>query len=363
MKILITYVSAGAGHFKAAEALYFYCQKHKDWDVRLVDALDYANPFFKKGYSGIYTFLVSRMPQVWGGFFALLDIPWMQWFYRRVRRLFNFCNAWHFHEFLREEKFDCILSTHFMPTEVAAALKRSKRIDSKVITVVTDFDVHRIWIAKGVDCYTAASDWTKNKLKTLGIPDDQICVSGIPTDEKFAQNFDRLELKKKLGLQEEVFTVLIATGSFGIGPIQELVEELSKEGFQVLVICGHNKDLLERLQRKPLHLVKAFGFVSNVHELMAVSDVMVTKPGGLSISEALVIQLPLIFFHPIPGQEANNIKVLKNYGIGSTAQTIEEIVEQLKNLRSSRDVFLSVLKKMSVLSGRNAAQDIIKRVE
>ena len=365
MKILITYVSAGAGHFKAAEALYLACQKQNLGEIHFVDALDYSNSFFKKSYVGTYDLLVARAPKVWGWAFGLIDINGLQKLYRILRRIFNFINARHLHRFLEEEQFDYIFSTHFMPTEVAAALKRSKKINSRLINIITDFDVHKIWLAQGVDCYVVASDWTKDKLKSLGVDKEQILVSGIPTDAKFAQDFDRPALKNKLGLKPDVFTVLVATGSFGIGPIAELASTLSEDKVQVILICGRNKYLFERFKKKESESLKVFGFVNNIHELMAVSDVMVTKPGGLSISEALVVQLPLIFFHPIPGQEANNAKVLNHYGVGTSAETINDVVEKLKSLRSSRDLFLSAVKKIKPLSHSQSAEEvlsIIKRI-
>ena len=126
---------------------------------------------------------------------------------------------------------------------MASALKRKGRIASRVVTVVTDFDVHKIWIAQGVDVYTVASDWTQEKLKTLGIR-ARIRVCGIPTGEKFHASQDVGLLKKRLGLKENLFTVLMATGSFGIGPIEKIIQAL--EEFQVIVVCGHNKALYER---------------------------------------------------------------------------------------------------------------------
>lgn len=251
--------------------------------------------------------------------------------------------------------------THFMPTEVAAALKRSGLISSKLITVVTDFDVHKIWIAEGIDMYTAASDWTRGKLENLGISFYKILVSGIPTDEKFSSPVDISELKKKLELREDIFTVLVATGSFGIGPIEDIIYEI--KGFQVIVVCGHNKDLFKKLSAKNSRLVHVMGLVDNMHELMAVSDVMVTKPGGLSISEALVSHLPLVFFNAIPGQETGNIRVLKSYGLGISGCSITQIGEQLKKMRSSKDMFLTTLKRTKALARPCAVSDIISLIK
>ena len=361
MKILCIHASAGAGHLKAAEAIYNGIRKSTDHDVVLVDALDHSSFLFKKFYRETYFFLISRLPFVWGFFFWLLDMPWIQPVIRVLRRLQNRLNTAGLHRFLQKEQFDYIFMTHFMPTEVAAALKRSGLISSKLITVVTDFDVHKIWIAEGIDMYTAASDWTRGKLENLGISPDRILVSGIPTDEKFSNFVDISWLKRKLELREDIFTVLVATGSFGIGPIEDVILEI--KGFQVIVVCGRNKDLFKKLSAKNSRLVYVMGLVDNMHELMAVSDVMVTKPGGLSISEALVSQLPLVFFNAIPGQETNNIRVLKNYGLGISGCSITQIGEQLKEMRSSKDMFLTTLKRTKALARPCAVSDIISLIK
>jgi len=278
MKILVIHVSAGAGHFKAAESLYNGIKKSTEHDVILVDALDHSSPFFKKFYKGTYFFLISRIPWLWGFFFWILNRGWLQPLIRFARRLYNKINTGKLHQFLREEQFDYIFMTHFMPTEVAAALKESKQISSQLVTVITDFDVHKIWLAQGIDRYCVASDWTKEKIMALGIAQEHVLVSGIPTDEKFSAPVDIGALKEKLGLRENIFTVLIATGSFGIGPIEEIIDVLTE--FQVIVICGHNKGLYQKLSTKKYELVKVLGLVDNMHELMAVADAMVTKPGG-----------------------------------------------------------------------------------
>ena len=239
------------------------------------------NPFFKKTYPSFYAFLVTRLPWAWGFFFALIDLPWMQPLVHGWRRLYNGINARGLQKFLIQEQFDGVITTHFLSAEVCAYLKREGKIKSKIICVVTDFDVHHIWVNAGIDVYTAACEYTKNKLIALGVPSEKIFTTGIPTDAKFAQKPDPLALKKKLEIQDGILTILIATGSFGMGPIEELIKLL--ERYQLLIVCGQNRDLYEHLKPKANKNVHIFGLVDNMDELMAVSNVMVTKPGGLSI--------------------------------------------------------------------------------
>lgn len=360
MKVLVIHASAGAGHMMAARAIYNRLEKTEGISPILKDALDLTHPVFKTLYRKTYSLMITHVPTLWAVAFAVLDIPLLQPAVRGFRRCYNALNAGQLEKYLIKENFDCVISCHFLPTEVSAALKRKGKISSRLITVITDYDVHRIWLAKGIDMFTVASDWTKESIQKKGIAQDNIHVTGIPTDEKFCEQPDLIQLKQKLGLKPDIFTVLIATGSFGIGPIEKIIERL--KDFQVIVICGHNQGLYNRLSAKNYTSVKVCPLVDNMHELMAVSDVMVTKPGGLSISEALVKQLPLIFFNPIPGQEQNNIKVLKTYGIGLSDCSIDEIVEELQEFKSSKDKFLQAVKRTRSLARPNAAADIVSLI-
>jgi len=358
MKILVIHATAGAGHKKAAEAIFNGLRGPCGHEVRLVDALEYTNPFFKKNYPASYSFLVTRLPWVWGISFAFLDLPWMQGFVRGVRRLYNGFNAQLLHKFLIDEQFDCIITTHFLSEEVSAYLKRKGKIKSKIICVVTDFDVHRIWVNEGIDMYTGACDYTRDKLIALGVPSARIAVTGIPTDTKFSLELDKTTLKKKLGIRDEIMTVLIATGSFGMGPIEKLIGLL--HDYQLLIVCGHNRELYDRLKPLEQGNTHILGLVNNMDELMAVSDVMVTKPGGLSISEALVKKLPMIFFSAIQGQETNNIKVLSDYEVALPTQSpLPEIVRTINEWHSNPKDLDALRLRISALAKPNAVADII----
>ncbi len=356
MKILIVHASAGAGHTKAAEALYNGLKKSTNHQVTLIDSLDYTYPLYKKFYRFIYILMVTRMSKLWGFFFATTDEPSLRPLIRVVRRVLHKVHAHKLERFLIAEQFDYIFSTHFMSTEVMGYLKRNDRIKSKTVCCITDFDVHHIWTAEGVDYYTVASDFTKKKLIELGAFENRIFVTGIPTDEKFSSPVDKIALRKIMGLQVDRFTVLVATGSFGMGPIKDIIRAL--KGYQVLVVCGHNKKLFEELTREKLSDVKVLGLVNNMEALMAVADIMVTKPGGLSIAEALVRHLPMIFFSAIPGQEENNIKVLKVYGIGMSDFNISQMIVQIDKLRDDPDVFLMAQSKTQKLAKPHAVSDI-----
>ncbi len=360
MKILIIHASAGAGHTRAAQALLQGLEGQRAHQVVLANSLDYTSQFYKKFYQDAYTFFVTKIPWAWGLFCWLTDIPFLQGLVRIVRRIFNTLTARRLADYLMNEKFDYIFSTHFMAHEVACALKREGKIPSKIVVVVTDFDVHRIWLADSVNHYTVATPWTARKLEVLGIPEVKILVSGIPVDKKFFEGKDIYRLKEKLGLEKDTFTVLMATGSFGIGPIESIVAAL--EDFQLLVVCGRNKTLYDALSARRAKRHYIYGLVNNMDELMAVADAMITKPGGLSISEALVCCLPMIFFSAIPGQETHNIEVLKNYGIGASRLDTEEMVQEIKALSTHPDYLKNQKLKIKNIARPNAVSDILSLI-
>jgi len=325
MKIFITYASVGSGHFKAAQALYNYLkQKNSNLALRLVDALDNSCFLFKSIYSSGYAFLVSYLPLVWALGFYITSIRLLRPIVKPIHFIINWLNTKKFIKCLIQENPDFIISTHFLPLEVISCLKKTHRIDSQLITLITDFGVHPFWLSDATDIYIVASEFSKQQLILNGVRENKIKVLGIPTDPKFLVRPQRSILTKKFNLKQDKFTVLIVSGSFAISPIEKIVDLLYKD-VQVLVVCAQNKRLFTRLKRKNYPHVLLFGFVDNIEELMAVSDVIITKPGGLTVSELLIMELVPIFIYPIPGQETLNAKVLESEGVGLTLKNAEDI--------------------------------------
>lgn len=335
MKVLITYASAGAGHRKVAEAVYNYLKDNRqDLDLKLVDALPLGSFYFRFCYNWGYPFLVHYATWLWGFFFWITEFKLTRRFARKMSILSNYLSCRKFIQYLKDENFDFIISTHFLNSELAANLKLKNQIKSKLITVITDFGVHPFWISEGTDTYIAASEFTRDELLRAGVAESQISATGIPFSPNFSKPQDRNRLADKLGIAADKFTVLVMTGSFGSGPLEDIAANIS-DAAQVLVVCAKNKSLFERLQKKNYKNVKAFGFVNNVEELMAVSDLMVTKPGGSSIAELLAVGLVPIFITAIPGQEENNVKILTSHGIGFEPKNIKQIRDLVIDLKRS----------------------------
>ncbi|MFA6357116.1 MAG: glycosyltransferase [Candidatus Omnitrophota bacterium] len=358
MKVLITYASAGAGHRRAAEAVYGYLKENrKDLNLVLVDILPFINPLLRFCYNSGYPFLVHYAVWLWGFFFWLTEFKLTRWISRKCSIVSNYLGCRKFVKYLINEEFDFIISTHFLNSELAANLKLKNKIRSKLITVVTDFGVHPFWVSNGTDLYIAGSGLTKEKLLEMGVAEQAIQVSGIPVSSSFTRVQNKAELLVKFGMDADKFTVLLMTGSFGSGPLEKIAESLCND-VQVLVVCAKNKKLFNRLKMRNFNNVKVFGFINNSEELMAISDVIITKPGGLSIAELLNMRLLPIFISAIPGQEQKNVEILARYGVGCIGRNINQIKDLVVQLKNNPQKLQSLKGSIAQATKPSACQEI-----
>jgi processive 1,2-diacylglycerol beta-glucosyltransferase len=362
MTIWVTYVSAGSGHKKAAEAIVRgFDQTGRRNGVELRDALSDAVWPFWWLYPQIYLFLVHYTPWLWGFCYYVSDIPWLyRSVLRWVRRGVNAMGAWGFARRLEREQPDVVVSTHFLASEMTAALKRQRKIRSQLITVVTDYGIHSLWVVPGTDWYVVGSDEAKEELVRRGVERERIYVLGIPIDPAFAAPHDRAAIRRQIGLQDERPTLLAVSGGFGVGPMRRIIDRLDVKrlGAQMVVVCGRNPRLVEHAQRVAASrngLMRIFGFVDNMDELMAASDVIITKSGGLTVSAALALSLPLVIFTPIPGQEARNAAFLIKYGAAVQIDRFGRLEEAVRQLLAQPGALRAMQQRVRRLAKPGAA--------
>ena len=357
MKILVTHVPAGSGHQRAAEAIVeAFSYRQDPAEVLLHDALEGTNWFYQWCFTRGYLDLIHGVPFLWGVMYHLTDIKGAGPLVEQLHRLSNGLHGRHFENYLLQLQPDVVIGTHFFPMEVAATLKSRGLLSAHLITVITDFLPHALWIAPGIDTYVVASEPTREDLLSRGIPPDRIVRIGIPVDPKFSSAADGPALARRLDLAPDRFTVLIGSGGAGTGPIVSLVETLDKmsDPLQLLVIAGKNLRLykrLEALKAKIRHPMKIFGFINNMEELMEVSDILISKPGGLTCAEAMAKGLPSILVHPIPGQETRNAQAMIRMGAAVWASRIQEIPALLKKFRQNPEDLRAM--------GRNARENSV----
>jgi processive 1,2-diacylglycerol beta-glucosyltransferase len=203
---------------------------------------------------------------------------------------------------------------------------------------VTDFEAHALWMEAGVDLYCVAAEETKARLVARGALPDAVAVTGIPVAAKFSAPVDPAQIRKRLGLRDDLPTLLVLGGGFGMGPVAQIMRELNKleRPIQTLVVCGRNEELRRELAvQDRRHPAQVLGFVTNMHELMAVSELVISKPGGLTTSEAMAMGKPLFVLNPIPGQEAANSDFLLEHGAAAKANRLEDLPYRLEKLIGS----------------------------
>jgi processive 1,2-diacylglycerol beta-glucosyltransferase len=367
MRILIATVTAGAGHVQAAAALEeAWCTARPQDSVQRLDVLDFTPRFYRKAYLETYLKIVAHAPELYAHVFKRTDNPSLVRKLARFRRTLGNLTAPRFIRQLRKLKPDAVLCTHYLPQEMLGYLhsKTERGAFPFAVSVVTDFEAHALWMEPVINLYCVAAEETKGRLVARGVPPDSIAVTGIPVSARFAQSPDVPAVRRRLGLRDDLPTLLVLGGGFGLGPVADILEQLNKieSTVQVLVVCGRNEELRRELalvdRRQPVHL---FGFVINMQDLMAASDLVITKPGGLTSSEALALGKPLFVLNPIPGQEEANSDFLLEHGAAAKANRVEDLPFRLTKLLFSPK--LRELAAAAASLGRpNSATEICSQV-
>ncbi|HKE57425.1 MAG TPA: glycosyltransferase [Pyrinomonadaceae bacterium] len=370
-KILLLSASAGAGHLRAAQAIekaFAEVDKSEIEEVRHVDVLQYTNKIFRHLYSKAYIDLVNKMPEVPGWIYDKLDTPWKK---ERRRLALDKLNTRPFVKLLREYRPDLIVCTHFLPAEIVSWLKAKARLKSRQAIVVTDFDVHAMWLVHHYEQYFVPIDESRAYLEVLGIPPAKIAVTGIPIDPVFAERKDKHEMRRKHGLAAEPTTILLSSGGFGVGSVDALIASLLplQHSAQVVAICGRNEELRKRLTKvaarlKPdVHVqIKPFGYTTDMDELMTASDLVLGKPGGLTTSEALAKGLVFVIVNPIPGQEERNSDHLLEAAAAIRCNNLPTLTYKLDRLLSDPKRFATMQVNARAMGRPNAAREIVKKL-
>ncbi|WP_082053467.1 MGDG synthase family glycosyltransferase [Gordoniibacillus kamchatkensis] len=349
-KVLILTGSLGDGHNKAAQAIVEAARFYRPGvEVKVVDYLEWTHPHLHS--VGVYCYMqwVKNLPSVYGYLYRKTrdDNTLSHWF----KRMRSFSEG-RMLELLREYEPTVVVSTFPGAAAAMSYLKRNGLTSVPTVTVMTDYTDHSYWIHPCTDRYLVATEHVKRALLRYHIPEDRIAVTGIPIRLPFTQTYDRVQLRHKHRLDPAMPTVLVMGGGHGlIG--KQFKSVLQSEDLiapvQFIFVCGRNGKLKQKLEEefgggKTRHQVVITGFVEHIHELMALSDLIVTKPGGLTVSEALALELPMMLYKPIPGQEQENAAYLVALGAALEAKNAAELKSRLLEVIADR-ALLHELKK------------------
>lgn len=371
MRILIATETAGGGHLAAATALEEAWQRLRPSDVvERIDLVKFFSPLHRKIHAEGYVKLVQRAPELWGMIFAKTDDPKVARRLNRIKQLFPSRARTRFARHVTAFNPDVVLCTHYEPVEALGQMRRKAKTKSPfVVSIVTDFEAHALWMDAEVDLYCVAAEETMARLVARGAEDGDMVATGIPIAAKFAAQINRLSVRKSLGLRDDLPTLLVLSGGFGMGPVGKILAALDKieASFQVVVVCGRNEELRRELAAQDRkHPTRVLGFASNMHELMGVADLILTKPGGLTTSEALALGKPLFILDPIPGQEAANSDFLLERGAAVKVNRVEDLPYRVGQLLGSKK--LETLAKAAASLGRPdsasaVCKEVIRRLE
>lgn len=370
-KVLILSVSAGAGHLRAAEALErAFKRMDAAHEVRHIDTLQYTNKIFRHLYSKAYIEMVNKMPEVLGWLYDHLDKPWKN---ERRRLALDKLNTRPFVKMLKEYQPDITVCTHFLPAEIISWLKAKERINCRQSIVVTDFDVHAMWLCHHYEHYFVALDETRLHLEKLGIPANKITVSGIPIDPVFTEQKDKREMRDKHGLRQDATTILLSAGGFGVGPMENILKSLMSDlrsPAQLIALCGRNQKLKHRIDHLAASLspdrefsIKTIGYTAEMDEYMSASDILLGKPGGLTTSEALAKGLIFVIVNPIPGQEERNSDHLLEEGVAIRCNNLPVLADKIDRLLNDPARMNIMRANARRLARPHAASEVVARLE
>lgn len=366
-KILIIYATAGIGHKKASLAVKAALDEIAPGsaDVSIIDALDYTNAFFKWSYLKAYLLMVNKLPTFWGLSYYITDNRYVDILISFLRRVNNWANSRKLERHLAETQPDVIVSTHFFASEVISDLKKRGLCRSKLITVVTDYRLHAWWVADDTDMYVVGGEDAKKDLLEWKVPEDKIRVFGIPVEPVFSKSHDAMAILQKSGLAEDKFTILVVGGGFGVGPIAEIIRiagSISGD-IQIIAVCGHNETLVRQLEAVKGALkadLKILGFVNNVYEYMEIAEVLISKSGGITVSESLAKELPLIVISPIIGQETRNCDFLIDHKAALRLSGVGELKGALEYLHSHPEKIRQLTEAIKLIKKPDACYDVAK---
>lgn len=364
-RILIIAAPFGSGHIQAAlnlrEAI---LEKSPEAKVRVLDSF-MPDPYYPIHFFGSsYLHCIRRTPRLYNFLYHYFDHP------KRGHYLPQFlfpAGQSRLYEEIKKFNPDLVLVTHPFPIRMLANIREQYGLTFLLGAIVTDFTVHAAWIHPNLDMYFVATEHTRQSLMKNGIANNKIKITGIPIAAQFAETMGKERARRNLGLSLTQPMVLVMGGGLGIGPMAKIIKKLNMidTPLQMIFITGKNlrlKEELTGLAGESHHEIKVLGYTNGIHTLMAAADLLITKPGGLTCSEALAMELPMLIVEPIPGHEEENAAYLEETGAACWARDFKQVFIILSEIASLKQQPLTNQEAIKQLRRPQAAQAIAEIV-
>jgi len=367
-KVLIFYASYGGGHLSAAKSIQKYLEEHYSAEVKseIIDCMKYINTTLDVVTTGAYREMAKKAPNLWGKVYSNSQSGVLGHVSSRANKIM----AIKLKKLICEKSPDLIISTHPFSSQMVSYLKKKGKVNCKLATILTDFASHEQWLVghEYTNFFFVSNDSMEKELCNYGVAKDKIHVTGIPMSDRFFEKFDRTSILKMFNLVPDKKVILFfGGGEFGLGKertvqiLRSLI--LNAHDYQIIAISGKNEKMKEAFESlvKELNVsskVKILGFTDKVPELMSISDLVVTKPGGLTTTESLASHLPIIIINPIPGQEEENAEFLEKHKVGIWIRKDDDPDTILLNLFDNKDKIENMRENTKSLAKTHSTQNI-----
>jgi len=364
-RIILMYISEVSGHHSATLAIEKAIKiLQPGAEVLNLNAFNYTNPISEKIVNHLYMGVIKRTPQIWD---YLYDNPSVARNIEKIKDSVHKFNSPKLKNLFDKFKPDAVLCTQAFPCGMTADFKKTYGSDIPLFAVLTDYVPHSYWIYDNVDYYITPSEEVSQRLVKKAVAQDKIKSLGIPFDPKFNEDIHKDNLIHKLKLKLDIPNILIMGGGQGLGPIKTIIRSLEKvkREIQEIVVAGTNKKLyksLKRRMRKYKKRILLFGYADNINELMSISDIIITKPGGVTTAEALAKNIPMVIIKPIPGQEASNTNYLIAKGVALKIDEPKEAGILIEELLAEPQKLIRMRESAQRISKPNASFDIARLV-
>lgn len=368
-KVLIFYATYGGGHLSAARYIKEYIDSnYSNISCELIDCVLYINKALNTVTTKAYSEMAKKVPKLWGRVYKTSEHGPLA----TISNTSNKVMALKLNKLLQEKKPDLIICTHPFASQMCAYLKKKSKINQKIATVMTDYAPHNQWLVghEYINYFFVSHIGMKRELNKKGINDNKIYSTGIPLSNKFLLKYNKEEILQSFGLEPNKKTVLFfGGGEFGLGKTQTLnifkSFIINKNNIQIVAISGKNQKMkanFENLveENNKENCVKILEYTDKVPELMSISDLVVTKPGGLTTTESLASGLPIVIINPIPGQEEENAEFLENKEVAIWIKKDDNIEQILNDLFSNPNKMQKMKIQARLMSKRHSTEDICK---
>lgn len=365
MNILIFTSDIGGGHIKAAEAIYEHIKyKNLNYTVKTLNTIDNINPSFNKLLTSSYSECIKKYSNLYGKiyYYAEKNHTPLDVFYSILKSLSKKLLP-----IILDFKTDIMISTHPFSTQMVSYLKELGNIpEIKLINLLTDYGPHRFWISNNVDAYITASEQMTDDMVQRGVDRNIIYPIGIPVSVNFLKPYDKKDVLNTIGFNENCFTILIMSGSLGVDYVIKIFKLLItiNRNLQIIIIAGRNEYLYKKFKRIisnytgnsiKFHLL---GFTKEVSKYMSVCDVIVTKPGGLTLTEAISSNIPIVFFDAMPGQEELNADFIIKNNIGMRITQNQESINKFVELIDNSEILTSLKNNTNKIKKLNFIENL-----